>query len=312
MISFRYHVVTMVAVFVALAVGILMGSTLLDQGLVSDLQSRTTSLSNKVSLLQQQVKDEQALAAVLQSFTADTRSTLVDNRLAGSRVVLVTEEGVDPSHLNGIRQTLAGSGGAGATIDGILVLSKALSLEDETVRTQVAGMLGQPATASPQRLQDALGRALAQRLADGAPAEAGADDLLEDLLRAGLVTLADAGDGPSAVGGSGATVTILSGTAETPVLSPEDLYVPMIEQLVTTGTDTAAVQPSTTGSPFIGVVRADSRIDGRIVTVDNVEMVPGQVALVWGLEDLAAGQGGGDYGLTCGTCSLAPSPPATP
>ena len=47
MISFRYHVVTIVAIFVALAVGILMGTTLLDQGLVSDLQRRTSSLSSQ-------------------------------------------------------------------------------------------------------------------------------------------------------------------------------------------------------------------------------------------------------------------------
>jgi Holliday junction resolvasome RuvABC endonuclease subunit len=312
MVSFRYHVVTIVAVFVALAVGILMGTTVLDQGLVSDLQRRTTDLSDKVTQLQQQVQDQGELVTILQNFDQATRSALVDGRLAGSRVVLVTEEGVNLQDLNGVRQTLSGSGGAGATIDGILELSSKLDMQDEQVRTDVAAMLGVSASESPQRLSDALARALAQRLASGPPTEAGAADLLQELVQAGLVRLSDAREGPSAVGGAGAAVTILSGTAETPVLGPEDFYVPFIQQLVSTGTDTAAVQPSTTGSPFLDVVRGDDQIDGRIVTVDNIEMVPGQVALVWGLEALAAGKGGGDYGVDCGSCSLAPAPQATP
>jgi hypothetical protein len=311
MISFRYHVVTIVAVFVALAVGILMGSTLLDQGLVAEYQRRTSSLSDRVDQLTKQVQDEQSLTAILESFSAASRSPLVADRLVGSRVVLVTEEGVNLPDLNAVRQTLSGSGGAGATIDGVLVLSSKLSLEDPQVRSQVAAMLGRSASESPQRLSDELGRALAQRLATGAPTEVGAPDLLQELVQAGLVTLSDAREGPSGVGGLGASVTILS-TAPTPVLSPQNFYVPFIQELVSTGTDTAATQPFASGSPFLGVIRGDDQIDGKIVTVDNIEMVPGQVALVWGLEDLAAGKGGGDYGVTCGSCSLAPSPQATP
>jgi Copper transport outer membrane protein, MctB len=312
MISFRYHVVTIVAVFVALAVGILMGSTLLDQGLVSEYQRRTSSLSGRVDQLTQRVNDQQTLMAILQSFTTSARGPLVADRLIGSRVVVVTEEGVNLSDLNAVRQTLSGSGGAGATIDGVALLSKDLDMQSQQVRTEVAAMLGRSASESPQRLSDALARALAQRLANGPPTEAGAPDLLQELVQAGLVTLSDAREGPSGVGGGGAAVAILSGTAATPVLSPENFYVPFIQQLVTTGADTAAVQPSTTGSPFLSVVRADDQIDGRIVTVDNIEMVPGQVALVWGLEALAAGRGGGDYGVDCGSCSLAPAPQATP
>src|SRR5438093_5771783 len=107
MVSFRYHVVTIVAVFVALAVGILMGTTVLDQGLVRDLQRRTGDLSGKVNQLQQQVQDQQQLLTILQNFDQSTRSALVSGRLAGSRVVLVTEEGVDLQDLNGVRQTLS-------------------------------------------------------------------------------------------------------------------------------------------------------------------------------------------------------------
>jgi hypothetical protein len=312
MISFRYHVVTIVAVFVALAVGLLMGTAFLDQSLVSDLRHRTASLSDKVSQLQGEVTDIQALQSTYQRYAIQTRSLAVNGHLDGNRVIIVTEEGVDLSDLNAIRQTLSGAGGAGATIDGVLVLSRDLSMQDPGTRQKVATILGLSPNESPERLSDALGRALAQRLALGAPAEAGSTDLLVELVDAGLVTLSDAREGPGAVGGAGAAVSILSGTSETPVIPPDTFYLPFIQELVTTGTNTAALQPSTTGSPFISVVRSDGQVHGKVATVDNIEMVPGQVALVWGLEDLIAGRGGGDYGVDCGSCSLVPAPSATP
>jgi hypothetical protein len=312
MVSFRYHVVTIVAVFVALAVGLLMGTAFLDQGLVRDLRNRSASLSNQVNLLQKEVKDAQAQGSIYQGFADQMRSIAVDGRLAGTRVVIVTEKGVDLSNLNAVRQTLSGSGGAGATIDGVVVLSPDLSMQDPATRQQVAGILGRSPNESPERLSDALARALAQRLAMGAPSEAGSPDLLVELIDAGLVTVSDAREGPSAVGGAGAAVSILSGTSTDPVLPPDTFYVPFLQELVTIGTDTAALQPSTTESPFISVVRADGQIHDRIVTVDNIEMVPGQVALVYGLQNLIAGRGGGDYGVDCGSCSKMPSPPPTP
>jgi hypothetical protein len=312
MVSFRYHVVTIVAVFVALAVGLLLGTAFLDQGLVSDLRNRTASLSDRVTQLQQQVKDTQAILTASQRFELQTRSMLVNDQLAGTRVVIVTEEGVDLSNLNAIRQTLSGTGGAGATIDGVLVLSKDLSMQDPATRQKVASILGRSPNESPERLSDALARALAQRLSVGAPAEPGSSDLLAELVDAGLVTLPDAQEGAGAVGGAGAAVSILSGTSTDPVIPPDTFYVAFIQELVSAGTSTAALQPSTTGSPFISVVRSDGQTHGKIVTVDNIEMVPGQVALVWGLEDLIAGRGGGDYGVDCGSCSLVPSPSSAP
>jgi hypothetical protein len=312
MISFRYHVVTIVAVFVALAVGILMGTTLLDQGLVRDLEHRTSSLSDKVSQLQKQVKDAQDQANVTQRFMVDSRSLLLDGRLAGSRVVVVTEQGFDLSDLNAVRQTLTGSGGAGATIDAVLGLSQGLSLVDVQTRQQVASILGRSSQESASRLAGALARALALRLANGPPLVAGTTDLLQTLVDAKLVTLSDARGGSGGVGGGNASVVILSGTAATPGLSPWGFFVPFIQQLVTSGMTAAAAEPSTTTSGFLNAVRADDQVHGRIVTVDDIELVPGQVALVWGLQGLAAGKGGGDYGIHCGSCALTPSPLPSP
>ena len=312
MISFRYHVVTIVAVFVALAVGILMGTTLLDQGLVNDLQRRTTSLSNQLNQFTRQAKEAESEATFSRSFAVSVRPLLVGGRLAGSRVVVVTEEGVNPSDLSAVRQSLSGAGGAGATIDAVLGLSPGLSLVDGPTRQQVASILGRDPSESASSLADALARALALRLANGPPAAVGETDLLQALLDAKLLTLSDAREGPSGVGGGNASVVVLSGTTTTPGLSPTGFFVPFIQQLVTSGTPAAAAEPSIATSGFLDAVRADDQVHGRIVTVDDIELVPGQVALVWGLQGLAAGKSGGDYGVHCGSCAVTPSPMPSP
>ena len=95
-------------------------------------------------------------------------------------MVIVTEEGVDLSDLNAVRQTLSGSGGAGATIDGVLVLSKELSHAGPARSgARWPPILGRSPNESPERLSDALARALAERLATGPPTEAGSADLLQ-------------------------------------------------------------------------------------------------------------------------------------
>ena len=52
MISLRQHAISLAAVFVALAIGIVLGSGLLSSGLVSGLRDDKTGLENQVDDLQ--------------------------------------------------------------------------------------------------------------------------------------------------------------------------------------------------------------------------------------------------------------------
>jgi len=311
MVSFRYHVITIVAVFVALAVGILMGSTLLDQGLVHNLQSRTASLSKEIDQLTKQVADQQSQLGALQNFAKDAMPSLVGDRLVGEDVVLVTEKGIDLGDLNSVRQALEANG-AGANVQGVVVLNPSMTLSDPSARAAAARILGVPANTPTDRLSQELGRALGDRLASGPPSPTGPTDLLQQLMDAKLITLSDAQGGPSAIGGAGTSVVALSGSAPSTPVDARTFYIPFFDQLVQNGTPSAAASASATSSPFLDQIRADGGVDGKIVTVDDVDIAPGQVALVWGLQRLINGADGGDYGLSCGSCTLAPSPLATP
>jgi len=312
MVSFRYHVVTIVAVFVALAVGILMASSLLDPGLLRNLQNRTTDLSRQVDQLTKQVRDQQSQLKVLTKFANQAMPSLVGNRLQGRRVVLLTERGIDLSNLNVVRQTLAGSGGAGATVQGVVVLNPSMTLKDSASRAAAARILGLSASTPTSRLSDGLGRLLGARLATGPPTTTGEADPLQEMLDAHLLMLSDAPGGAGSIGGPGVPVVAFSGSAPSTPVDARAFYVPMLDELVTRGSGAAAVAASTDASPFLDQIRADDRVDGKIVTVDDVDLAPGRVALVWGLQRLIDGQDGGDYGLDCGSCSLAPSPVPSP
>ena len=67
MISFRYHIVTIVAVFVALGAGILLGGTFFDTVLANQLQQQVRAQGAKLDRAESQVADlESQLASIQQ------------------------------------------------------------------------------------------------------------------------------------------------------------------------------------------------------------------------------------------------------
>jgi hypothetical protein len=62
-----------------------------------------------------------------------------------------------------------------------------------------------------------------------------------------------------------------------------------------------------TSYPFVATVRQDPDLNGRLATVDNVDTMPGRVALVLSLQDLLATPSqGGNYGVKPGAATLLP------
>ena len=115
MINFRYHVVSIVAVFLALAIGIVLGSTELRGTAIDALTKTSDNLRNdlnsktaQVSALQQQVNADQSFAQV-------SEGRLLSGLLAGQRVVLVSAPGAPGSVVTGITTALHL---AGATVTG--------------------------------------------------------------------------------------------------------------------------------------------------------------------------------------------------
>ena len=116
MIDFRYHLVSIVAVFLALAIGIVIGSTSVLKGAVlSGLQKTSAAEKSRIdSLYAQNGQLKQQLNAA-ESFASASEHVLLDGLLAGQRVVLVEAPGAPGSVVSGVQNALTT---AGATVTG--------------------------------------------------------------------------------------------------------------------------------------------------------------------------------------------------
>lgn len=303
MISFRYHVVTIVAVFLALAIGLLGGAAFVQPALQDELQRQTDRLRRDLADRTQQIGDLREQVGALGGFAEAALPYLTSGRLSSTSVVLVTQVGVEDEVLAQAQESLAD---AGARILTTVSATDELVSGDPATQEQLALMLGAP-TAPAEELPGLAAEALAQRLSN--PQVIG-DDILAELLSAGF--LAPVGAGPSAatleeIGADGQVVVVLSGgRGEQPVLAPEAFAVPLADQLAGLDVPVAAGESLLSDYEYVSLVRSNGA-DGT-VTVDDLDLTMGGAALVLGLEELLATGTGGAYGVKDGAEPLPPPP----
>jgi hypothetical protein len=119
-IDFRYHLVSIVAVFLALAIGIVLGSTEL-QGPTYNLLNQTTGrLQTELNQVTGQRNTAQAQANLGESYAQAVEPVVLHDLLAGQRLLIVTEPGASPQVVTAISD--AATQFAGATVTGEIAL----------------------------------------------------------------------------------------------------------------------------------------------------------------------------------------------
>ncbi len=301
MISFRYHLVTIVAVFLAIALGVLMGTTVVNQGVIDDLNRRTDDAVKRAGELRDQVDTLSLQVRVWEQFGRTMQPLLIDGALDGRDVVLVTLQGVDVAEVDDVRKGIEASG---ATVVGLLVVTPEMAVPDEAAREGLARLLDSSASKTVPQLQSEAAGKLGERLAQG-PGNADVD-LLGEMVSSGFVVLR--GDGSvGSVGGPSQGVVLLSGGETEPPVAPEAFLTPLAVSLASFSTPVIAAETTRTTYPFVPLIRRDGTLDGDVATVDNADMVPGRIAVVLALRDLFAVPGSaGDYGVKDGASGLLP------
>jgi hypothetical protein len=112
-IDFKYHVVSIVAVFLALAVGIVLGTNVLSGDVLKNLKTQTTQLRKDSQNLRAQVAQQQTQLDQQQSFGTALEPIAVAGRLRHERVAVVMLSGAGKSTRDQIVKTLTS---AGATV----------------------------------------------------------------------------------------------------------------------------------------------------------------------------------------------------
>ena len=302
MISFRFHLVSLVAVFLALGLGVLTGTTVLNRGIVTQLEQRTDQLAETSGRLRQEVRDLQTESDRWSQFGDQIMEYVVDGRLAGTEAVLITQEGTDTAGIDRVRRALDA---AGAELQAVLSIDDRLALQNESDLQELSQILGTD-EADPEVLSEATAEVLAERLAFGVRPP----DVLDRLLGAEFLLSRGPGLDASALeglGGSEQVIIVVSGGRGSPIIEPERLLVPLVDRLAEKGALVVAAEALETDYPFVTLLRSDGAVSGLIVTQDNVDQLPGEMGFVLALEDLVLDRQPGHYGVKEGADQLIPS-----
>ena len=281
MINFRFHLISLIAVFLALALGVVMGYGVLGQPTVDTLQHRIDTVEGRANrvrgendeLRQENKRLEESMKAI--DDFATTR------RLDGTTAVPVAVRGIDENLATEFVQ-LARRGGA--AVPGIVWLEQKWGLENAADVSELAAIIGSTAT-NRAIVRDAASRALATRLSSGPVS--GRPDLLAELEAANFIATQDV-DGvrfdPATLEGRGGRVMAIGGTDAS--LTPEQSTTPLARALVTIGTPVivADAWKETEGGPERGAaldgIRGDNTLASAVSTLDAFDTVDGPIVAV--------------------------------
>ncbi|MGL5866003.1 MAG: copper transporter [Dermatophilaceae bacterium] len=304
MIDFRYHLVSIVSVFFALAVGIVLGAGPL-QGQIGDtLGAQIAGLREDKDELNRQVDQARAGTEGRDAYLTATNPQVLGDALRGRTVALVVLPGVESQFVENTTETL---GSAGARLVSTTTMSDEwVSADPDTTSARDAAVGGVARSAKvdltdpgPLSAQDLLLGALLTR--PDAPGTA----LEASVARTGLETLADAGllSLESDTSEPAELVVVLSGAL--PPAEGEgatraagrwvDLAIALDAR--SAGTVVAGdVATEDSGVSVLATLRDTAAATDEVSTVDDVGDPMGQASVVHGLTEQAAGRVG-QYGL---------------
>jgi hypothetical protein len=321
LIDFRYHLVSIVSIFLALAVGIVLGAGPLQGEIGDTLSNEVAGLREDKVRLNAQLEEANTATEAGNSYIGETNPEVLAGALQDRRVALVVLPGSDAALTEATSATLRSAGAA---------VASTTSVSESWVTTQEA-----TAAARDTAVQEAATRAGVDLTETGAVAP-------RDVLLAALLTT-PAQEGSTAV-------TAATATAGLEVLSAADLIeidtegfeladlVVVVSGTVTQGDlearrtaaerwvdlaiafddrsagalvagDTATADND--GVSVVATVRNDATATDGVSTVDNAGVSLGQASIVHGLVQQAAGEVG-QYGLAPGAdAPYAPLPAAS-
>ena len=312
MISLRYHVISIAAVFLALAVGVVLGSTTLSRSLLSGLNNENEDLAAQVNDLQGDKNAQNARLADADSFAASVGPMAVQGQLTQRTVVLVTTADASPEDRDALKALIASAGG---TVTGELQLTESFSdprhadqLKDIVVRLLPAGVQ-LPTASDPGTLAGGLLGPLLLIGKDDNKPQASADETaaaMTGLTEGGFIQ-ASQGLRPAQL-----AIVLTGGAASGDGAGDRAATVARFATQVDrsgAGTVLAGDAGSATGTGPIGVVRADTAATSILSTVDNAQTPAGRVVTVLALREQLEGDSG-RYGDAGNAERAAPGAPA--
>jgi hypothetical protein len=291
LLELRYHIWSLIAVFLALALGVLVGV-----GLVADpvemgkLVERVREDNERTR--EYRVKELERLKARERNFVdfaKAARAALVKGRLEGVRLAIVLDHEFPQDPIgDDVRAVLAQ---AGAKIASMTTITRAFTDLDPGLGEETARALGIE-VGPEQSAQVLLARELADSIAAGWPGAIGT------LKEKRLIRCSGDSDFDRPVG----AVLLVSGLRREGEASPEHIDLPLVRRLTERGVRVVACEREQARVSLAPVFKS-----AGISTVDNVDTEAGHVAAVYAL----AGEQG-NFGVKLAADRLLPELGAAP
>jgi Copper transport outer membrane protein, MctB len=310
MVNFRFHLVSLIAVFLALGLGILTGSAVVNQATVKAIRREIGDVRREVNSLRSANGDLQNDVARSNSFMADAATYTVDGRLVDVPVVVLAERGLND---NAVGDTVALLRASGAEVPAVIWLEDKWTVDNEQdlqALRNASDLLGGAKSVRTRALEK-----LAVRLAapPAAPiiAEPTVPDLLQRLTDAGFISISADNVDLTSFPPSPSRAVVITGT--------DSRFEGTDVTLAVTRAATSAQMPTLVGEVYterngdkppkrgdaVAAVRNDKSLGGVVSTVDDLDLVQGRVASVLALQELGAGTAG-HYGYGNGATSSLP------
>jgi hypothetical protein len=263
MFDLRYHVTSLAAVFIALVIGILVGVAISGRSLIRDseravLQNDISRLEDRLADAERQVEQQNAL----EEYERVTYPTVLDGRLADRRVGVVYVGSAEGEVAARIQETIDLADG----VQGMRALQVPIATGD--LLRRVADVPDAPRT-----VED-LGRSLARELVDGG------ETPLWNSVGPALVEEREGGNLPL-------DAVVVTRTAEPQRGQTARFLAGFYAGLAAAGVPVVGVETTSSETTAVPTYR-----NHGFSTVDNVDMIPGRVALAV----LLTGESPGSYG----------------
>jgi Copper transport outer membrane protein, MctB len=311
-INFRYHVVSLTAVFLALAIGLVVGTAALNGPAVDALQEQVNGISRQNQQYRDQVNHLKDEANTQEQFAIDAAPIMLADKLKNRRVMIVSLPSAS-KYVKDVADMLR-IGGAKITAqveieDKFTESANNSQLLDLATISRPVGV-SEPASPNTDGVETSTAL-LAAVLVDRS---SGQQTVPDDQRRTVLSAYAQ--------GGWVITTGDPTGPAETVVMLTGAPYVDhdaakRNASLVTIAAQFRTVAPVVLGSDGVGTdgntvtaVRRDPALTKSISTVDNVATPQGRVIASLALVEQLGG-GTGHYGIGSGATSLMPKPTAS-
>jgi len=329
-IDFRYHLVSIVAVFLALAIGIVLGSTELQGPTYNFLSHTTAKLQNQLDQATSQRDAAQQQASEDEAYAQAVEPAVLHDLLAGQQLLIVTEPGAQSSVVSGI---ITAATDAGAHVTGQINLAPKFfdtsgttqdSLNTTTLEVaQTANItLDTSATYQQQAAQVIASEILTTSAGSTSSGSSGSQSAGGDQgANAGTMLQAYAASQFLSITGQPATPATLV-IVVTPQNAPSDgnadqldqVLIPLVQELAAKSAATVVVGSSSgsgAGSPM-AVLRSNN-VSNQVSTVDDADLFSGQTVAIQALAVRLSTGKVGSYGFTAnGATAIAPSPAPTP